>query len=232
MEYWTAFILGLAGSLHCAGMCGPLALALPSNARSRSGFIMGRLAYNTGRMGAYAVLGLVFGLFGQSLSMAGLQRWVSIGLGLLLLVGLFSSKKLASWVPIVALVSRLKAGMSSLLSRRSLSSLALLGLLNGFLPCGLVYVACAGAASTGNIASGAIYMAIFGLGTIPMILAIGLSGSLMPFSLRLKLRKTVPAAVFVLALLLLLRGMALDIPYLSPNLESQSSCCHHPITAK
>lgn len=232
MEYWTAFILGLAGSLHCAGMCGPLALALPAQARSRSGYVVGRLAYNAGRLGAYSALGLGFGLFGQSLSMAGLQRWVSLGLGLLLLVGLFSSRKLASWVPIVALVSGLKAGMSSLLSRRSLSSLALLGLLNGFLPCGLVYVACAGAVATGNIASGILYMATFGLGTIPVMLAIGLSGSLMPFSLRLKLRKTVPAAVIVLALLLLLRGMALGIPYLSPNLESKSSCCHHPINTK
>ncbi|HLH54850.1 MAG TPA: sulfite exporter TauE/SafE family protein, partial [Verrucomicrobiae bacterium] len=103
-----ALILGLAGSLHCAGMCGPLALALPAGAGSSSGFLAGRLAYNGGRIMTYCALGLMFGLVGHSLVLAGVQRWTSIGLGLLLMAGLFSSRQLAIWKPVTGLVARLK----------------------------------------------------------------------------------------------------------------------------
>jgi len=101
-----------------------------------------------------------------------------------------------------------------------------LGLLNGLLPCGLVYVACAGATVTGGVLSGAIYMAAFGAGTVPMMLAIGLSGKLVPFSLRLKLLKAAPVSIFLLGALLILRGMSLGIPYLSPDLSAGHACCH------
>jgi len=93
------------------------------------------------------------------------------------------------------------------------------------LPCGLVYVACAGAVATGAMRSGLVYMALFGLGTAPMLLAIGLSGKLMPFSLRLKLQRAIPVSVFLLGSILILRGMSLGIPYLSPDL-SAAACCH------
>jgi sulfite exporter TauE/SafE len=114
--------------------------------------------------------------------------------------------------------------MSHLLGRPALSSLVLLGLLNGLLPCGLVYVACAGAVTSGGILEGTQYMAAFGLGTFPMMLAIGLSGALVPLSLRLKLRRTIPVCVFLLGALLILRGMSLHIPYLSPDLSGARSC--------
>jgi sulfite exporter TauE/SafE len=124
------------------------------------------------------------------------------------------------------LVESLKSRMSGLLRRRSFTSLCVLGLLNGLLPCGLVYVACAGAASTGSIPRAAQYMAAFGAGTLPMMLAISLSRKLIPFSLRLRLAKAIPVSVFVLATLLILRGMSLGIPYLSPDLAGHSTCCH------
>ncbi len=225
MILWTALLLGLVGSLHCAGMCGPLALALPTGS-SAPGFVAGRLAYNLGRIATYCLLGLIFGLVGRTLLLAGVQRWVSIGLGIALLIGLFSSRRLALWRPVIAIIERLKYGMSGLLRRRSFASLAMLGLLNGFLPCGLVYVACAGAIATGGLVAGAQYMAAFGLGTVPMMFGISLSGRLLPLSLRLQLRKTIPASVFLLATLLILRGMSLGIPYVSPNLTSPTpSCC-------
>src|SRR6266404_6317241 len=141
MHAWTAFILGLVGSLHCAAMCGPLALALPATGNSRSGFFAGRAVYNLGRLLTYCSLGLIFGLVGKTLVLAGIQRWVSIGLGLALLVGLSTSKRLALSPAVIALVSRLKSSMSAVLRRRSLLSLSVLGILNGLLPCGLVYVA-------------------------------------------------------------------------------------------
>jgi sulfite exporter TauE/SafE len=224
----TAFLLGLVGSLHCAGMCGPLALALPMAGNSTPAFVLGRAAYNLGRIITYCLLGVVFGLAGKTLLLAGVQRWASIALGVALLAGLFTSRKLAVWRPVTLLVERLKSSMSVLLRRRSLVSLAILGLLNGLLPCGMVYVACAGAIATGGLLSGAGYMAAFGAGTVPMMLAISLSGRLVPLALRLKLRKAIPVTVVLLATLLIVRGMSLSIPYLSPDLSSpgSSSCCH------
>lgn len=227
MELWTAFMLGLVGSLHCAGMCGPLALALPPGEGRGVSFFIGRLAYNLGRLVTYCLLGIVFGLLGRSLLLAGIQRWLSISLGVMLLTGLFASRRLALWRPVTAVVDRLKRAMSFLLRRRSADALMLLGLLNGLLPCGLVYVACAGATATGDLFRGAWYMLAFGAGTVPMMLAISLSGRLVPFSLRLKLLKVVPVAIFLVASLLILRGMELGIPYVSPVLNSETpGCCH------
>src|SRR3974390_3272430 len=104
LDYWTALFLGLVGSLHCAGMCGPLALALPATGGSATGYVAGRAAYNAGRVVTYCTLGVVFGLLGKTLLLAGIQRWVSIGLGVALLAGLLTSQRLALWRPVMALV--------------------------------------------------------------------------------------------------------------------------------
>lgn len=225
MEYWTAFIIGLVGSLHCAGMCGPLALALPATGNSSLRFFAGRVGYNAGRILTYCLLGLLFGLFGRTLVFIGVQRWISITLGVLLIVGLFTSRRLVRWLPITVAVNWLKGQMSGVLRQRSLRSLVVLGLLNGFLPCGLVYVACAAATTTGSIVGGVVYMAAFGAGTAPMMLAIGLAGRLIPISVRLRLRAAVPVAVFLVGALLVLRGMELGIPHLSPNFSQQGAAC-------
>ncbi|MFO1487682.1 MAG: sulfite exporter TauE/SafE family protein [Verrucomicrobiota bacterium] len=227
MELWTAFILGLVGSLHCAGMCGPLALALPATGRSALSFTASRLAYNLGRVLTYCLMGIVFGLVGKTLLLAGVQRWMSIALGLALLGGLFLSRKISLLKPTTALVGFLKARMGALLRERSFTALATLGMLNGLLPCGLVYVAAAGATVAESLPQSVLYMAAFGAGTVPMMLAISLSGKLVPFSLRLKLQKAIPVSVFIVAALLILRGLALGIPYISPNLAGGHSCCHH-----
>ncbi|MGN6552578.1 MAG: sulfite exporter TauE/SafE family protein [Verrucomicrobiota bacterium] len=227
MDYWTAFVLGLFGSLHCAGMCGPLALALPRTGRGATGYAVGRLAYNLGRIVTYCSLGAVFGLFGKTFLLAGLQQTTSIALGVLLLIGLFASHRLRMRQPLIGLVNAVKSRLALLLRQRTFASQVLLGLLNGLLPCGLVYVAAAGATATSGIMRGALYMAAFGAGTLPMMLAISLSGNLVPISLRLRLLKAVPVSVFLLAALLILRGLALGIPYLSPDLSAgQSACCH------
>jgi sulfite exporter TauE/SafE len=226
MEFATAFILGLVGSLHCAGMCGPLALALPHAGNHPATYVAGRAAYNLGRVITYCGLGLIFGLLGKTLLLAGMQRWLSIGLGAALLAGLLVSRKRALGRPLGALVEQLKSRMAALLRRRSVDALLGLGLLNGLLPCGLVYVACAGATATGGIFTSTLYMFTFGLGTVPMMLAVSLSGRLVPFSLRLKLLKAVPVVVFLLASLLILRGLELGIPYVSPVLSGDApGCC-------
>ena len=225
MDFSLAYILGFLGSLHCAAMCGPLLLALPVTAGGAGRFVAGRIVYQLGRVATYCLLGVVAGFVGRSIFLAGLQRWLSLALGVAVLLGFLISKKAAGSAPAVRLVAKLKTAMSAQLQKRNFSSLALLGMLNGLLPCGLVYVALAGAVSGGTVLDGIFYMAIFGLGTLPMMLTIGLSGRLFPLALRLKLRAAIPAGVCLLAALLILRGLALGIPYVSPGLAA--GCCAH-----
>lgn len=225
MDLFVAFSLGLVGSLHCAGMCGPLALALPANGAVHLRFFAGRIAYNLGRTITYAAIGGIFGFLGQRILMAGFQRTLSIGLGVGLLLGWLALRYSRAGSQMTRGVGVVTRQMAGFLKRNSILSLLVIGLLNGLLPCGLVYAAAVGAASTASTLKGAVYMAAFGAGTIPMLLTIALSGRLVPLSWRAKLMATVPAAVIVLSTLLILRGMSLGIPYLSPDLSATSSCC-------
>ena len=224
---WAAFLLGLAGSLHCAGMCGPLALALPHPGRGMAGFVGGRLLYQLGRVLTYAGLGAAAGALGHSLSMAGVQRWVSLAAGALVLSGLAA----AAWATPAAWLGRwtlrVKGWLGWGLRRRTLGSLCVLGMVNGLLPCGLVYAAAALAATAGGPVAGIGTMVAFGLGTVPVMLGLGLGGRALPVAWRLRLSALTPATLGVVGLLLVLRGLALGIPYLSPDLAS-GSCCHAP----
>jgi uncharacterized protein len=150
-------------------------------------------------------------------------------IGALIFIGLLVSQKTSMSAPVVRLVSKLKFAMAVQLRQRSFRSLALLGMLNGLLPCGLVYVALAGAVAQGRFLAGITFMALFGLGTLPTMLAIGLSGKVFPVAWRMNLRGAIPFAVCTLAVLLILRGLALGIPYISPALVAgvPAGCCAH-----
>ena len=187
---------------------------------------MQRIVYQLGRIATYCLLGVLAGFIGKSLFVLGLQRWLSISLGLAILVGLFASKRWVASSFIIALVGRLRALMYAQLQQHSFRSLLLLGILNGLLPCGLVYVALAGAAAQGVVLKSVFYMAMFGLGTMPTMLGISLSRKLFPLPVGLKLRRAIPIGVCLLAGLLILRGMALGIPYVSPDLApGVPTCC-------
>lgn len=227
MILWTAFLLGLAGSLHCAGMCGPLAMAVPVLGQSRRAVLASRLIYNLGRVVTYVLLGLVVGLIGQTFALAGFQRWVSLVTGALILIGLFATGRFATGIPVTKMVGRLKRVFGQLLQKRSIGSLFSLGLLNGLLPCGLVYVAAAAAMATGSLMGGASYMAAFGIGTIPMMFGFGLIGMKLQQLLRFRLQKLVPVSLAIVGGLLLLRGMALGIPYVSPADPAMGPACAH-----
>jgi sulfite exporter TauE/SafE len=223
MELWTAFLLGLVGSAHCAGMCGPLALALPATGNTRATFLAGRVLYNVGRLVTYAGLGAAFGLIGQTFALAGFQRWISLAAGTAILVGLFASSRFALGLPAITAVDWLKSSFGRLLQRRSLASVFLLGLLNGLLPCGLVYAAVAGATAIGSFVGGALAMLVFGLGTVPMMLGFSLLGPRLHTVLRFRLQRFIPASLAIVGVLLVLRGLALGIPYLSP---ASTAACH------
>lgn len=221
MDIWAAFILGMVGSLHCAGMCGPLALALPATGNTSISFAAGRLAYNLGRITTYCFLGVLFGLIGMTFALAGFQHWTSIGAGVAILLGLLTSRRFALNSPVTRGVAWIRSNLAGLLHRRTLGSVYFLGILNGFLPCGLVYVACAGAIAAGSLLAGLEQMLVFGLGTVPMMLGIGLAGKLVHVGLRLKFQRLIPVCLGMVGLLLILRGMALGIPYVSPALAAQ-----------
>ena len=226
MELWTAFLLGLIGSLHCAGMCGPIALAIPFKTSTRFSFVLGRIAYNMGRITTYCLLGILFGAIGKSFAVIGWQRWVSLFVGIAILATMIAGTRVSLTIRAAKPINFLKGLLSRLLKQNSLSATFLMGLLNGFLPCGLVYAACAGAAVTSGFVSGIGYMGAFGAGTLPMMLGVGLFGKKLQFMLRFKLQKSIPITLVLMSLLLILRGLALGIPYLSPDL-AHGACCHH-----
>ena len=116
-------------------------------------------------------------------------------------------------------MGRLKKALGQLFAVRSFSSLFFIGLLNGLLPCGLVYMAIAGAIGTGEVVLGSLYMIMFGLGTIPMLLSIAIAGNLLNAALRQKINRLIPVLVVVVGIFFVLRGLSLGIPYLSPPKE-------------
>ncbi len=232
MFLFTAFIFGIVSSLHCGAMCGPIALALPS-ADNRFNNFFGKTLYNAGRIVTYILLGGLLGLFGKGLSLAGVQQGLSVVLGIaVLLLVLFSYNpdmlfnKIPAFRNFQTLLIR---QFGKILKNPSFASMFTVGMLNGLLPCGVVYIALTGALATGSATSGMLYMALFGLGTFPMMLFIALAGSVVSISFKNTLRKLTPAVMLFFAALLILRGLNLDIPYISPKLNNDvtmTKSCH------
>jgi uncharacterized protein len=234
MEVLAGLMVGIVGSLHCAGMCGPLALALPVPPDARVRYVLGRLLYNLGRTATYMILGAIAGAVGQKLFLAGAQQIVSIVLGVLLLLFALVPSFMRRIPGGVALVDRVtgpvRRAIATLLQRSSLLALFLLGAVNGLLPCGLVYMAVAAAMTTGAMLTGVLFMAGFGLGTVPVMLTIALLGKQLQGGLRRRLSVLLPAFSVVIAVLILLRGLNLGIPYVSPKVVEEQQhermeCC-------
>ena len=237
MFLWTAFIVGLVGRAHCAGMCGPIALALPLRTDNWFTRVASGLVYNAGRLATYMILGGIFGLLGKGLHMAGFQLWASVVIGSLM-IAIVLLPLLFSKVPSINNIfesysSKLLSGFRKLFRNGGTFSLLGIGLLNGILPCGLVYVAVAGAINSGDVVTGMLYMALFGAGTIPVMLAVSLAGSMISLKLRVFIHKLSPYVIVLLGVLFILRGLSLGIPYISPKAEALTpvvekahSCCH------
>ncbi|MCU0381852.1 MAG: sulfite exporter TauE/SafE family protein [Chitinophagaceae bacterium] len=221
-----AFLMGLAGSLHCVGMCGPIAMSLPLSGKGTAGKVTGSLLYSLGRITTYSVFGAVFGLVGRSIAWFGWQQKISILLGLAILAFLvfpvlFPGKSIH---PLISqYMARVRTTLAKTIFRSTPSALFTTGLLNGLLPCGLVYMAVTGAAITGDPLPGAVFMAMFGLGTLPAMFATSLFGQWIKPSARLKMRQIYPALMVVMAMLLILRGLNLGIPLVSPKLNSSNA---------
>lgn len=223
---FSALAVGFFGSAHCIGMCGPIAIALPVPNSNAFNFIAGRILYNIGRIFTYSFLGALFGLLGSRIVIAGFQQFVTIFLGVIILLVVLTPFKYKAKVTQHKLIQKItlpiKSGIGELFKQGTIPSMFLIGVLNGFLPCGLVYIAIAGAIASGDAVSGMLYMILFGLGTFPAMFAATIFGKFINLNIRRKLTKAVPVFAIVLAVLFILRGMALGIPYISPKISAQT----------
>ncbi len=222
MDAWiySAFFVGFLGSFHCAGMCGPIALALPLQKSSKTDIVVGRLLYNSGRVITYAFLGMLVGFLGHTISLAGYQGPLSVISGILILLAVllpFVFRRFDGLTRFSNLYSaKLKTAFRSLFGQKSKLTLLSIGLVNGFLPCGFVYLALAAAVAGGTVGTSMMYMALFGLGTIPMMLALSLVGKFGSSGMSRFIYKASPYIAVSVAILLIIRGIMIG-----PH-----TCCH------
>lgn len=216
--------LGLTSSLHCIGMCGPIAFSLGIDPRNKWNFAAKNITYQLGRVSTYSILGMILGIVGKSISFAGWQQPLSIFIGVLMIIMAILPKNLSSsnfgYVPFAKFMLHLKRHLGTYMRKKNYSSLYITGLLNGLLPCGAVYAALTGSIAMGSIVGGAAFMFSFGLGTIPLMFAAVLMGNVISIQTRQKILKLLPIFMVILGVLFILRGMNLDIPFISPTTEN------------
>ncbi len=213
-----AFFIGLFGSVHCIGMCGPLAFAVPSLQSKWLLIVADKTMYNIGRIVTYSFLGLLIGFIGKQLWLSGLQQGVSLASGLLIIMAGFSrlfKVRFNNNKPLSNLLSPVNRLLNYALQHRA--GHFVVGLLNGFLPCGFVYLALVGAINTSSPIAASQYMFWFGAGTFPLMLLATVSAGFVRPVLRRRINRTMPYLMVCLGFWFILRGMNLNIPYLSPG---------------
>lgn len=231
---YSAFIFGLISSLHCIGMCGPIAMMLPVDRQNEAKKVTQIITYHLGRLSAYATIGLIFGLLGRGFFLAGLQQKMSIFIGLAMILIVLIPERIFSKYnfskPVYKVISKVKSSLGNQFKNKSYKSLFTIGLLNGFLPCGMVYVALFGAIAMQSASLGVLYMLLFGLGTVSLMTIVVYVNSLIKLPFRNKIQKAIPYVAVIIGVLFILRGLGLGIPYVSPsnmNLFVQSAPnCH------
>ena len=218
---YTAFLFGLISSFHCIGMCGPIAMMLPVDSHNQAKKVIQIITYHLGRLTAYASIGLVFGLVGRGLYLAGMQQKLSIFIGVAMIVIILIPEKVFAPYnfskPIFRIISKIKTSLGRQFKNKSYKSLFTIGLLNGFLPCGMVYVALFGAIAMQNEVFGVFYMILFGLGTVPMMSSVVYLNSFLSIRMRNKIQKIIPFVAVIIGILFIFRGLGLGIPYISPS---------------
>ncbi len=217
---WSALIFGLLGSFHCVGMCGPIAFMLPVDRTNSTKKVFQIFTYHFGRILAYSLIGLFFGLVGKSLYIFGLQQQLSIVIGVLMIVVVLIPTKTFNKYnfskPVYKLISKVKSSLGQALKKKTADTFLTIGFLNGFLPCGLVYMAVFASLAMNGALMGSLYMALFGIGTIPLMTSAIYLGKFLNTSIKQRIQKAIPIFVVVIGILFILRGMGLGIPYISP----------------
>lgn len=218
---YSAFILGLISSLHCIGMCGPIAMMLPVDRKNEAKRVAQIITYHLGRLSAYAIIGLIFGLLGRGFFLAGIQQKMSIFIGLAMIIVVLIPEKIFAQYnfskPVYKIIAKIKSSLGSQFKSKTYKSIYTIGLLNGFLPCGMVYIALFGAIAMQSASFGVLYMLLFGLGTVPLMTIVVYVNSLIRTPFRNKIQKAIPYAAVIIGVLFILRGLGLGIPYISPS---------------
>lgn len=231
---WSALIFGLLGSFHCIGMCGPIAFMLPVDRTNSTRKVFQIFTYHFGRILAYSLIGLFFGLVGKSLYIFGFQQQLSIIIGILMIVVVLIPAKTFNKYnfskPIYKLISKVKSSLGKALKKKTADTFLTIGFLNGFLPCGLVYMAIFASFAMESALESSLYMALFGLGTIPLMTSAIYLGKFLNTTVKQRIQKGIPVFVVIIGLLFILRGLGLGIPYLSPapavDMVSSQIDCH------
>lgn len=209
------------GSLHCIGMCGPIAFMLPLDRTNNVKKFIQIFIYHFGRLSAYGLLGLVFGLLGKGLFVFGMQQKLSIAIGVLMILVIIIPYKTFSKYnfskPVYKIIGKVKNRLGKELQKKTSDTFLTIGFLNGFLPCGLVYMALFGAIAMGDALQGALYMILFGAGTIPLMTSAIYFSSILKSTAKQKIQKLIPVFVVLIGALFILRGLGLGIPYVSPK---------------
>ncbi len=222
--------MGFTGSLHCAGMCGPIVWIMPFQMFKGAQKVLAMVLYHTGRISVYALLALVLHSF-RNLFNPTIQQYISVILGsILLLTGIlsfFSNHLLQVKLPWGAFV---KNQLGKVIGKPGFAAITTAGVLNGLLPCGLVYMALSASMTVNSTAQAIGLIYFFGIGTLPMLVSISLLKNKIRFLRGSHVKKLVPIIVFSFGCLFVLRGMNLGIPYLSPKVvvaqNGIHSCCH------
>ena len=217
----SAFFLGMIANLHCIGMCGPIALALPLKRDSKIEIINGILQYNLGRIFTYSLLGFLIGFIGLSIHLIGLIQGLSIatGIGIIMYAWRkhFNSNTLFSKLNFNFVQKFTSKNMGKIIQKNGSFKLLLFGMLNGLLPCGMVYTALFTSILAGSPRDSLFTMFFFGLGTLPGMILITLFATQITNKFRGRINKYLPYFLTIIGLIILLRGLNLDIPYLSPK---------------
>lgn len=216
----SAFIFGLLSSLHCVGMCGPIAFALPVHGGSNTQKWSKIIAYHSGRLLTYAIIGAVFGLFGKAFVLAGLQQTLSIIAGIILIVMALFQKRILNYLERKSsskVIGLIKNTYQNIAKSNSVINFMSLGILNGLLPCGTVYIALIGAIALGDVYLSSFYMFMFGLGTLPLMFLLMGARLLSIQRFRIAFRKVVPVMLLIVGTLFVLRGLGLGISFISPR---------------
>jgi sulfite exporter TauE/SafE len=226
------FFMGLIGSIHCIGMCGPLVMALPISQQTNFQKWQSILLYNAGKISSYSLLGIIFGLFGSQLPLYGVQENLSIVMGSIMIlyvvyVFVIKPKFISRFLQFNLLYTFIVKNMGQLFQRKNRAVFYLIGILNGLLPCGMIYVALTSAIAAQNIMQGGFIMAFFGLGTMPALIMVAIGGQYFGIVFRKKIQSFLPVFIFSMGVLLILRGMHLGIPYVSPHLRLDKISCHN-----
>ncbi|MDG5492185.1 sulfite exporter TauE/SafE family protein [Psychroserpens sp. SPM9] len=231
---WSALIFGLLGSFHCIGMCGPIAFMLPVDRTNSIKKGVQIFSYHFGRLLAYGLIGLVFGLIGKGLYLFGVQQQLSIVIGIIMIAVVyiptptFNAYNFSK--PLYRIISKVKSSLGNALKKKTVDTFLTIGFLNGFLPCGLVYMAVFASLAMQNAVQGSLYMLLFGLGTIPLMTTAIYLGRFLNSGIKQRIQKAIPVFVIIIGVLFIIRGLGLGIPYLSPapftNVVSSTMECH------